>query len=105
MQSYLDTISDFRNKIAHDACLSVYRTRKGTHPQLNALNKIEYENPNESRRKFYDVLLLSRFFVSKPAYYSVIDEIIDSICILENQLNDKSVMNDFMNDLGFNFYT
>ncbi|AKQ06871.1 Abi family protein [Erysipelothrix rhusiopathiae] len=105
IQTYLNLISDLRNKIAHDSCLSVYRTPLGQHPKLNELNINEYVGENEQRVKFYDVILICRFFISKNAHYSLIDDIITEIQKLEDRLQDKSVMTQLMFDLGFNFYT
>lgn len=104
-QDYLDALTNLRNKVAHDSCLSVYRTHHGKHIRLNDLNRAEYPDVNSKRTKFYDVMLVSRFFISKNAFYRFLDNILEEIKFLENRINDKTILSPLMEDLGFNFYT
>lgn len=105
MQQILDMLTNLRNKVAHDSCLSLYRTNNGRNTILNNLNRAEYVHSNSSRNKFYDVMLVARFFVSKNAHLNFVQNILTEITILETKVNDKSVLPALMNDLGFNFYS
>lgn len=99
---YLEAIKQLRNTIAHDVCIPKFRLNKNL--SLHLLNRGEYVQPNDPKSKFYDVLLVTRFFISQENFYSQIDMILNEISNLESSISSIS-LNRLMSDFGFNFYS
>lgn len=100
-EEYIFAIKDLRNAIAHDVSLPSFRLSKNL--SLHPLNRGEYTSPESPKFKFFDIFLVTRFFMSKDSFLRAVEDVLNEISILEERIKSISLSR-FMNDLGFNFY-
>lgn len=100
-EEYIFAIKALRNAIAHDVSLPSFRLSKNL--TLHPLNIGEYISSDDPKFKFYDVFLVTRFFMSQDTYSKSLDSILNQIAVLEKKVTSISLSR-FMSDLGFNFY-